>query len=409
VIPMQRNSNTVTYAVGTETCIDKMKKQAALPIFSDEACDFLDAVSKKLLQMPEAKEYADVITFAFWGRKASLQQLKRNYINDEIRIGRGIVFHISPSNVAVNFAYSLAAGLLAGNANIVRLPSKAFRQVDLICKAINEVLADSCYMESYVCLVRYGHSKDTNDYFSSICDTRVVWGGDHTIRTLRESLIKPRANEITFADRFSIAIIDADAYLACEEKSKLALDFYNDTYLNDQNACTSPSIVVWLGEQSEVAKMQFWRTLHEIVKERYSLQAVQAVDKLTALCLLGENGEGAKALTREDNYIFRVKLEGLQEELLKYRGNSGFFMEYIASDIAEITPICINQCQTISYYGVEQKKLEKFLLECRPLGIDRIVPIGTTLNFSLVWDGYDLIRSMSRQISVLPEVVKKIQ
>lgn len=40
--------------------------------------------------------------------------------------GRGVAFHIAPSNVAVNFAFSLAAGLLTGNANIVRLSSKPF-------------------------------------------------------------------------------------------------------------------------------------------------------------------------------------------------------------------------------------------------------------------------------------------
>ena len=185
VIPMLLNSNIVTYVVGSEACIEKMQKQSAMKIFSEDVCGFLDAVAKNILQMPEAKAYPDVITFAFWCRKASLQQMKRNYLNDELRIGRGIVFHISPSNVAVNFAYSLVAGLLAGNLNIVRLPSKAFKQVDLICTAIKIVLNQEYrFMEDYICMVRYGHSKEINDYFSSICDTRVVWGGDHTIKTL---------------------------------------------------------------------------------------------------------------------------------------------------------------------------------------------------------------------------------
>ena len=37
----------------------------------------------------------------------------------------------------------------------------------------------------------------------------------------------------------------------------------------------------------------------------------------------------------------------------------------------------------------------------RPRGVDRIVPIGRTMDFSLMWDGYDLIRSMSRRIDAL--------
>lgn len=401
VIHMQLNSDRVTYIVGSELCIEKMKNQAALPTFSQVVCDFLESVSKSLLKMSEAKEYPDVITFAFWCRKASLQQMKKHYLNNELRIGRGIIFHISPSNVAVNFAYSLVAGLLAGNANIVRLPSKTFRQVDLICQAIYENLVKKySFMESYICLVRYGHSQAVNNYFSSFCDTRVVWGGDHTIKTLRESPIKPRTNEINFADRFSIVVIDADSYLICKEKAKLALAFYNDTYLMDQNACTSPCFVIWLGDRIIEAQEEFWDNLHEIVKIKYPLQAVQAIDKLTALYLLGESGQKTKAMLKKDNYIIRVTLKELNEDLVNYRSNSGFFLEYCAKELAEILPIAINPCQTLSYYGIDRKKLEAFILEYRPSGIDRMVPIGKTMNFSLIWDGIDLVKSMSRQISL---------
>lgn len=29
-------------------------------------------------------------------------------------------------------------------------------------------------------------------------------------------------------------------------------------------------------------------------------------------------------------------------------------------------------------------------------GIDRVVPIGKTMDFDLIWDGYDLVEQMSR-------------
>ena len=32
--------------------------------------------------------------------------------------------------------------------------------------------------------------------------------------------------------------------------------------------------------------------------------------------------------------------------------------------------------------------------------IDRIVPIGTALDFSAVWDGYDLFQILSREVVV---------
>jgi hypothetical protein len=44
--------------------------------------------------------------------------------------------------------------------------------------------------------------------------------------------------------------------------------------------------------------------------------------------------------------------------------------------------------------------LINFFKKIKPLGIDRIVPIGKTLDFSLNWDGYDLINQMSRIIEI---------
>jgi hypothetical protein len=41
------------------------------------------------------------------------------------------------------------------------------------------------------------------------------------------------------------------------------------------------------------------------------------------------------------------------------------------------------------------------LEETRPVGIDRIVPMGKAMDFALIWDGYDLIRQMSRRVTIL--------
>lgn len=141
----------------------------------------------------------------------------------------------------VNFTFNRVSGLLASNANIVRVPSKEFPQVALIAAALRELLAGAYSgLAPYVCLVRYPAEQGVNDAFFTLCDVHVIWGGDRTIAEVRRSPFQARAAEITFADRHSIAVIDADAYLACETKDRLAQDFYNDTYFSDQNACTSP-------------------------------------------------------------------------------------------------------------------------------------------------------------------------
>ena len=91
----------------------------------------------------------------------------------------------------------------------------------------------------------------------------------------------------------------------------------------------------------------------------------------------------------------------LTEGLIAYRAGSGFFIEYNAKDLAEIYPLCGLSCQTLSYYGVDRDSLLQAILAMRPAGVDRIVPIGRTMDFSLVWDGIDLIRTMSRAVSIV--------
>jgi len=394
---MQQNFD-IEYLIGNSSIVEAMPQQPAFPIFSKIVCDFLQAVSQRLLKNVEAKAYPDVVTFAFWCRKSSLQQMRKAYDLHEMRLGRGIVFHIAPSNVAVNFAYSFVTALLAGNASIVRVPSKKFAQVDLICGAMWDVLQSNFpAMQAYICMVRYGHEPAINAYFSQLCDTRVIWGGNRTIREIRQASLKPRANEITFADRFSLVVIQTEDYLAAEDKNRIAQDFYNDTYLTDQNACTSPRIVIWLGESVTAAQQEFWDRLHLLVKKQYELPAVRAVDKLTGIYLLGAN-HSAYQTAMPDILITRIRVDDFQEDLMKYQGNSGFFMEYQAKNITDIYSICTESCQTVSYYGHVYEAIRNFVLSKRPRGIDRIVPMGHTMDFSLIWDGRDLIREMSRRI-----------
>ena len=393
---MPLNSDQIQYVLGDANIVRNMETISVFQPFDDRVINYLETVSKLLLNNPEAKQYPDVITFGFWCRKAFMKSLQKPYAEMIHRIGRGVAFHIAPSNVAVNFAYSLVAGMLSGNANIVRLPSKDFEQVRLISDALRSALDDN--MKPYLCLVQYGHNQDITDCLSALCDIRIIWGGDQTIATIRKSPLKPRATEIAFSDRYSICVIDADEYMKVNNPKSISQGFFNDTYLTDQNACTSPRLVVWMGESVKEAQDIFWNELRSIVKEKYLLHPVQAVSKYVNLCLQAATTEHVHLNSGKDNYIMRVKVNELTHSLMECKGNSGYFMEYEAKSLNELLPLCTSQCQTLSYYGLDAHDIRDFVLTFRPRGIDRIVPIGKTMDFSLVWDGYDLIRSLSREI-----------
>lgn len=84
-----------------------------------------------------------------------------------------------------------------------------------------------------------------------------------------------------------------------------------------------------------------------------------------------------------------------------FRCTGGYFSEYTAQSLDEIAPIVKNRYQTLAYYGYEKEELISFVRRNRIYGIDRIVPVGETSTFSLTWDGFDLIKTLSRKIDIL--------
>lgn len=403
---MERIFERLKFEIGDERLL---KKMPTLPVgmpFEEGRIDFLNQVSRELLSDRKAREYPDVVTFAFWIRKANMEQERKEFLsNNRFCVGRGVMFHIAPSNVAVNYAYSFAVGFVLGNGGIVRLPSKEFPQVELINRAVRKTLEKGEYerWRDVIVFLRYERNREVNDYLSSICDVRVIWGGDSTIRELRKSELPPRAGEITFADRYSLCVIGAEEYMAVADKDRLAMDFYNDTYLTDQNACTSPRLVCWLGEKGRIGQVKelFWERLWNVVSEKYVFQPVQYVDKLVNCCMAAVAAEGIHVVKVKDNRIVRIEVERPDSVIQEYRGDSGTFYECEISDVMELTPICNEKVQTVVMAGDRERIAPLVMSGVK--GIDRVVEVGKSMEFGFVWDGYDLIEQMTRRI-ILPLV-----
>lgn len=372
--------------------------------FDDTVIEFLSALSKDLMKAPEAKKYPEVITFAFFCRKGNLLQLKKAY-EDRISnwVGRGLAFHIAPSNVPVNFAYTLISGLLAGNANIVKASSRDFEQVRIISSAIARTAEQFPEMAPYATVVIYDRNRqDLTEYFSAACNVRVIWGGDRTIASVRKAPIPPRTVELCFADRYSLAVISADAILSAsqEEMKALAQGFYNDTYLYDQNACTSPRFIYWVGDskQADEAKKIFWTAIYTYIQSRYVVESETAVNKLLAADRTAIAIPGSRVEEGSDNRIVRVAIPALARDLPDLREAGGFFHEYTNETMDPLADIVTEKYQTLSYYGIALETLKDFVISHGLRGIDRITPIGHTSDWGMTWDGYDFIETMSREI-----------
>lgn len=376
--------------------------------FDELTLAFLNAVSRRLMQDTRSRAYPDVVTLAFWLRRGSLEQLKRSHAREksgQVALGRGIVFHIAPGNVAVNFAYSLAAGLLAGNNNIVKLATRSFPQTDIILDALRAVCALPEYaaIAQGLAIVRYSADDAATTFFSSLCDIRVIWGGDATVDTIRRIPLPPRSTEVLFADRTAYCAIKAGALLAAGDLATLARGFYNDTYLMDQNACSSPRMVAWQGTADEIAaaKARFWPAVHTVVQQEYTLASVLAVDKYTRLLEDTIRYDGIRREESPDNLITRVHFPTpLPPDIGEVRSAGGYFVEADISSLDELAPIIDRKVQTLTHFGFSPEELAGFVTRNALPGIDRIVPIGQAMAFDLVWDGYDLTTTLSRVCAV---------
>jgi hypothetical protein len=150
----------------------------------------------------------------------------------------------------------------------------------------------------------------------------------------------------------------------------------------------------------DAAKNRFWSAVHEHVAQKYELQAVMSVDKLTAFYRQAACMDVCKQ-EMPDNVVVRTELAELPKNIEDFRCACGYFSEYTVDSLDEIAPIVSIKYQSLGYFGFSREELTDFVVRNRFQGLDRVVPIGETTALSLTWDGYNLIEMFSRIPSVL--------
>jgi hypothetical protein len=401
VTPTKLIEQEVEILAPSDGDMETILRVKAQGIFVPGLAIFINELAEAILSDNGSRQYPDVIAFALWCRNL---EVKKEFASNSHRLGRGLVFHITPGNVPINFAYSLITGLISGNVNIVRLPSKNFEQISYLVSKINSILDIQVHedVRNRFILIRYPREKSINDFFSALCDVRVIWGGNQSINEIRTSQIPAKSFDITFADRFSFCAINSKAYIKSKDKVKIAQGFYNDTYLFDQNACTAPHLITWIGEKESCIEASeiFWSNMEPLTSRRYSIEPIQIMDKLVATARFSAQNPGATLVKSPDKKIFRFKLPLMHANLDNFKSPSGLFYEVNLLKLDELVDFIGNKYQTMTYFGFGLTELNNFINILNPRGIDRMVPIGESLDFSFVWDGHDLLNTLSRRITV---------
>jgi len=184
------------------------------PFGDKKIVDFLNEISKEILKNRLNRLHPDIITFGFFCRKGAIEKSLRDRKSFHNRFGWGLIVHVTPSNIPINFAFSFVFGLLSGNHNIVRLPSENWPQIQYLVSIFEKVSKKNKFKD--LRKTNFFIQTDRDDLFLkefiSNSDGLVVWGGDSTIKNFRNFEKKPRCCELYFPNRNSSLIINSKIF-----------------------------------------------------------------------------------------------------------------------------------------------------------------------------------------------------
>lgn len=363
----------------------------------------LGGLSQSILSDAAGRKVPQYVALAYWLRPAALtrlcESLARADTSNLLRVPRGVALHLPPTNVDTIFVYSWAMSVLAGNANVVRLPEKLSTDTKWLVGAVSRVVAEYGESERQI-FCHYAYGGQIERSLACHADLRMIWGGDAKVGAVSRVPVRPDGLSLGFPDRQSMAILSSDAYGTANATARdaLAVDFYNDVFWFDQMGCGSPRLLVWIGEPGALAEEFFGRLKRVIDQRNYWVETGVAIGKFVlANNLLAEG-------MVQDYYHYSNSLDVIRTDnpsaVLGRSHGGGFLYDWVARSVEEIACIMTRKVQTITHFGLTIDHLNQLAKGISGRGGYRIVPVGQALHFDPTWDGVDLFEHMTRRIVI---------
>jgi hypothetical protein len=378
-----------------------------IPPFSDEVIDFINNFSKSILLDQGSRKFPELVVLADFFSKRNIKRISNKVSNKDdsyALLPLGKTFHIAPSNVDTIFLYSSLIALMCGNICLIRLSSQRTEQIDFAIDKLNSLLSQHSNFLKRLFVFNYGHNDEITRRISSHIDLRVIWGGDNSVKAIRSIPLNPMARELTFPNRFSFTVMKSKEVISNQYGLNSIVDsFLKDTIYFDQQACSSPRSLIWLGSQNNNQKAQdiFWkRYLERLPSKDYQNTPGMMMDRFVASNFLSAINL-SKRVNSAIDYPTRLKVHDLNSQILReiHPGN-GLFYETEVQNIDQIAKQVKNTDQTLTYFGLDNSEISDLLSLISNRGLDRILPIGEALDFSVIWDGYDLIEAFTRKVVI---------
>lgn len=410
--------------------------------------EFIDQLSTLFMREQRYRQIPEIYSLGFWCRRAHIESIRSRYEDEkagEVNLrGKGLTLHIAPSNMPTMFAYSWITSLLAGNPNVVRFSSREIGEASdskgggisrILLRGICEILErpEFAELKKRNAFVSFPRNSEHLEEISAKSSARIIWGGDETINSITAVSKAEGCVDLTFPDKYSIALFDLDyvGSLRDDELKHLAHLFYNDTYVADQNACSSPRTVFWLNTKraaveeekiekieegrlekshkfrGDMVKQRWWDAVAEEAKA-YDLQPYMATEKYRMLCCAyadkAHPDKSLKPVKMWGNRLYVIPVEITGGDGAPYYSLSsceaklGMFYECDIDHISELYALMDEKIQTITVSGMDPEEITEGIRRAGCTGVDRVVFTGEALNFDPLWDRKDMIRLLTEQV-----------
>lgn len=397
---------------GESISVDQLKflmsqleiERHALRPFDPSVLEFCDALARALRQSKGIRSRPALAALAWWLRPGSLRRLQDHWNNlsnatDTLRVPRGTVFHIPPTNVETILVYSWISSALAGNANVIRVSSSSSSENKLLFDILFETLSSFPIVAKTTLFLKYAHDDEVTQILSC-SDVRVIWGGDGTVDAIKKVPSSPRSIDIPFSNRYSFSLLAADAINDSSEPElkELAHDFVNDAYWFDQIACSSPKVIFLLQEDDDSKPLERFinAVVAELARKDVEIAPAASMTKLVNSFALAADGY-VSSIHRPNHQITVGEFRELVSFPREMPGGGLFYLMRI-QNLEELLPFVSRTDQTMTHFGIQESSLRNFVDSLNGRGIDRVVPVGEALNFDVIWDGFDLLSSFSKLV-----------
>lgn len=396
----ESQANTIAIAA-----LQTIAQHKPLSPFHPSILGFCHALSKRLLN----KGIPELSALGYWLRTSNIKRWQASQQRTEGAIlALGTVVHFAPANVDTMFVYSWVCSLLMGNNNIVRLSARlstnAMSDSEItrqLLQAINDLYAspEFCEIAQRNVFITYPHNDGVSQQLSALADGRIIWGGDDSVTAIRCIPAKPKTRDIGFADRYSVALIAAESIIDIAAAMPVAEQLWRDIQPYSQMACSSPRTLFFLGNATQLYLVL--QALEQVKLQRDvsgSPSLTKQNDHLIASQLA--LATGAANQVTQNQAITAVTVPELSMEirdnLYQWHVGDGYLYVHMMTTLDNLAKNLDSRCQTLSYWGLPLQEVVQAFDSAPIMQIDRVVPLGQALDFSPIWDGYDLFHQLSR-------------